>query len=151
MKKKGIIILLFLVLIMTGCSKEKNFVGTWEADLLNQSARDGAGELSKEMYGGVLGSFASLLADEIHWNATMEIREDGTLTMSNGMEFTANWELDGDTIIISGKNISGTATLSDDQKTLYFKNTVSSEDSGTEDGLMVGSDSLDFEFTRKEE
>lgn len=136
---------------MAGCSKKKNFVGTWETDILNQgNAKEAAGDLTKEAYGGFLGSLASALADEFHWKATMQINADGTLIMSNGMEFTATWKQDGDKILIDGDNIAGTATLSDDQKTLYFNNTVTTEEPEQTNGFVFGSNSIEFEFTRKE-
>lgn len=152
LKSKIMICVMFCgFFLLSGCTKEKNFVGTWEADILDQgNARDDAGELSKEAYGGFLGAFASVLADELHWNATMQINEDGTLTMNSGMEFTATWKQEGDKIIISGDNIAGTATLSDDQKTLYFNNTLSAEEPEQTNGFVFGSNSIDFEFTRKE-
>lgn len=138
-------------LLLTGCAKEKNFVGTWEADLFEQNnAKEQAGELTKGAYGGFLGSLASIIGNELHWNATMTINEDGSLTMDNGMQFTASWQQDGDKIIISGDNIAGTATLSDDQKTLYFHNTASAEEPEQTNGVVLGSNSIDFEFTRKD-
>ena len=149
MKRKLLLIVVVgVVMLLGGCSKEKNFVGTWEGDLLDQSTKDAAGELSGSLYGGFLGSFASALADEMHWNATLDIRSDGTLTMDAGMAVEATWEQGGDTITISGDSIAGTATLSDDQKTLYFSNTISSDE--TTNGFAMGSSTLDFEFTRKD-
>ncbi|WP_239822378.1 hypothetical protein [Streptococcus mitis] len=84
------------------------------------------------------------------WNATMEIKKDGTLTMDNGETFSAKWHQKGDKIVIEGKNISGIATLSDDQKTLYFENKPLNDNSDNQNGFMIGENSLKFEFKKVE-
>ena len=81
----------------------------------------------------------------------MEIKKDGTLTMDNGETFSAKWHQKGDKIVIEGKNISGIATLSDDQKTLYFENKPLNDNSDNQNGFMIGENSLKFEFKKVEQ
>lgn len=95
-------------------------------------------------------SWKKVLSKYIHWNATMEIKKDGTLTMDNGETFSAKWHQEGDKIVIEGKNISGIATLSDDQKTLYFENKPLNDNSDNQNGFMIGENSLKFEFKKVE-
>lgn len=141
---------IFLV-CLSACTPRKNFVGTWKTDLFDYG---NTRELGDEMASGLLeddflGSFASMLVGELHWNATMEIKEDGTLIMNSGMEFYATWRQEGDKIIIEGDNIYGVATLSEDQKTLYFENSVNGK-LDDPDGIVLGSNTITFEFKRIE-
>lgn len=153
MKRRGLTIILFSVFfVFSGCStSEADFIGVWETDIFDQGdSREQASDAAKGAFGDFFGALASSLADALQWNAVMEIREDGTLSMDSGMTFTATWEFDGDKIIISGDNIAGTATLSDDKNTLYFSNTISTEETDQSTGIAIGSNSLDFEFYRNE-
>lgn len=150
MKRRFLFLMLFSLFILGGCASPKNFVGTWQTDLfdMGNTREDGTSIVTNAVGGGLLGDFASALSKELHWNATMEIREDGTLTIDNGMTFEATWKQEGDKIIISGKNISGTATLSDDQQVLHFKNTIG--DGSNPNGLVIGENSLEFDFEKVE-
>ncbi len=85
--------------------------------------------------------------NELHFNATMEIKEDGTLVMDSGMLFNVNWKKDGNKITIDGANIYGIATLSEDQNTLYFENIIDKNSKPT-NGITIGSKSITFEFKR---
>ena len=93
------------------------------------------------------GNILSMLMNELHFNATMEIKEDGTLVMDSGMLFDATWKKDGDKIIIDGANIYGVATLSEDQNTLYFENIID-KNAEQANGITIGSNSITFEFKR---
>ena len=146
-----ITICLFVLTTLVACTPEKRFVGTWTTDILNQgNARENAKDLTDSLVDSELsGSILSILMDELHFNATMEIKEDGTLVMDSGMLFDATWEKDGDKIIIDGANIYGVATLSEDQNTLYFENIINKNAEPT-NGITFGSNSITFEFKRVE-
>ena len=142
MKKSllSLIIIALASLLLCACAK-KNFTGKWKTDIFDQGSvrEDGAKIAGK-----------SILSKYIHWNATMEIKKDGTLTIDNGETFSAKWHQKGDKIVIEGKNISGIATLSDDQKTLYFENKPLNDNSDNQNGFMIGENSLEFEFKKVE-
>lgn len=144
-----ITICLFVLTTLVACTPEKRFVGTWTTDILNQgNTRENAKDLADSLVDSELsGSILSTLMDELHFNATMEIKEDGTLVMDSGMLFDATWQKDGDKIIIDGANIYGVATLSEDQNTLYFENIINKNAEPT-NGLTFGSNSIIFEFKR---
>ncbi len=142
-----ITICLFVLTTLVACTPEKRFVGTWTTDILNQG---NAKDVTDSLVGSELsGSILSVLMDELHFNATMEIKEDGTLVMDSGMLFDATWEKDGDNIIIDGDNIYGIATLSEDHNTLYFENIINKNAEST-NGITFGSNSIIFEFKRVE-
>ena len=142
-------ILLFAFITLNTCTSEKRFVGTWTTDIFNQgNTRKDAQSMINSLAGNELsGNILSKLMNELHFNATMEIKEDGTLVMDSGMLFDATWKKDGDKIIIDGANIYGVATLSEDQNTLYFENII---DKNVEqaNGITIGSNSITFEFKR---
>lgn len=149
--KKVFSIAIFLLTfsLITACTPEKRFVGTWTTDIFNQgNTRENAKDITDSLVDNELsGSILSMLTDELHFNATMEIKEDGTLVMDSGMLFDASWEKDGDKIIIDGANIYGVATLSEDQNTLYFENILDKNAEST-NGISFGSNSITFEFVR---
>ncbi|HFI0911084.1 TPA: hypothetical protein ACGOX8_000215 [Streptococcus suis] len=144
-----ITICLLAFMNLVACTSEKRFVGTWTTDIFNQgNSRENAKDLANSLMGSELsGSILSLFIDELHFNATMEIKENGTLVMDSGMLFDATWEREGDKIIIDGANIYGIATLSEDQDTLYFENIIN-KNSETTNGITLGSNSIIFEFKR---
>ncbi|MGU7887757.1 hypothetical protein ACS6YU_04905 [Streptococcus suis] len=144
-----ITICLLAFMNLVACTPEKRFVGTWTTDIFNQgNSRENAKDLANSLMGSELsGSILSLFIDELHFNATMEIKENGTLVMDSGMLFDATWEREGDKIIIDGANIYGIATLSEDQDTLYFENIIN-KNSETTNGITIGSNSIIFEFKR---
>ena len=146
-----ITICLFTLTTLVACAPEKRFVGIWTTDIFNQgNTRENAKDLTDSLVDSELnGSILSMLMDELHFNATMEIKEDGTLVMDSGMLFDATWEKDGDKIIIDGANIYGIATLSEDQNTLYFENIINKNADPT-NGITFGSNSITFEFKRVE-
>ncbi len=145
-------IYLLVFSLLTACTPEKRFIGTWTTDIFDQgNTRENAKNISGSLAGDELtGSFFSMFIDELHFNATMEIKEDGTLVMDSGMLFDATWERDGDKIIIDGANIYGVATLSEDQNTLYFENILDKNAEQT-NGISFGSNSITFEFKRVEQ
>ena len=142
-------ILLFTFISLNACTPEKRFVGTWTTDIFNQgNTREDAKSIINSLAGNELsGSILSMLMNELHFNATMEIKEDGTLVMDSGMLFDATWKKDGDKIIIDGANIYGVATLSEDQNTLYFENIID-KNAEQVNGITIGSNSITFEFKR---
>lgn len=144
-----IVILLFTFIILTACTPEKKFIGTWTTDIFNQgNTREDAKSIVNSLSGNNLsGNILSILMNELHFNATMEIKEDGTLVMDSGMLFNANWKKDGNKITIDGANIYGIATLSEDQNTLYFENIIDKHSKPT-NGITIGSKSITFEFKR---
>ncbi|MDU2537555.1 MAG: hypothetical protein E7D29_00230 [Streptococcus mitis] len=144
-----IVILLFTFIILTACTPEKKFIGTWTTDIFNQgNTREDAKSIVNSLSGNNLsGNILSILMNELHFNATMEIKEDGTLVMDSGMLFNANWKKDGNKITIDGANIYGIATLSEDQNTLYFENIIDKNSKPT-NGITIGSKSITFEFKR---
>lgn len=144
-----ITILLLAFMALTACTSEKIFVGTWTTDIFNQgNTRENAKNITNSLADNELsGNILSMLMDELHFNATMEIKEDGTLVMDSGMKFDATWKKDGDKIIIDGANIYGVATLSEDQNTLYFENIIDKNVEST-NGITIGSNSIIFEFKR---
>lgn len=144
-----ITILLLAFMALTACTSEKRFVGTWTTDIFNQgNTRENAKNITNSLADNELsGNILSMLMDELHFNATMEIKEDGTLVMDSGMKFDATWKKDGDKIIIDGANIYGVATLSEDQNTLYFENIIDKNVEST-NGITIGSNSITFEFKR---
>lgn len=144
-----IVILLFTFIILTACTPEKKFIGTWTTDIFNQgNTREDAKSIVNSLAGNNLSSnILSILMNELHFNATMEIKEDGTLVMDSGMLFNANWKKDGNKITIDGANIYGIATLSEDQNTLYFENIIDKNSKPT-NGITIGSKSITFEFKR---
>lgn len=150
---KKVLSLSFLIVLacfmLAGCKPQKNFVGTWKTDVFDQGdSRETASKIVGKASGQE--ALASFIAKMVHWNATMEIKQDGTLIMNSGEEFSATWKQDGDKIIIQGKNISGVATLSDDQQTLYFENKPL-DDSSEQNGIVIGENSLMFEFKKVEQ
>lgn len=144
-----IVILLFTFIILTACTPEKKFIGTWTTDIFNQgNTREDTKSIVNSLSGNNLsGNILSILMNELHFNATMEIKEDGTLVMDSGMLFNANWKKDGNKITIDGANIYGIATLSEDQNTLYFENIIDKNSKPT-NGITIGSKSITFEFKR---
>lgn len=144
-----IVILLFTFIILTACTPEKKFIGTWTTDIFNQgNTREDAKSIVNSLSGNNLsGNILSIFMNELHFNATMEIKEDGTLVMDSGMLFNANWKKDGNKITIDGANIYGIATLSEDQNTLYFENIIDKNSKPT-NGITIGSKSITFEFKR---
>lgn len=144
-----IVILLFTFIILTACTPEKKFIGIWATDIFNQgNTREDAKSIVNSLSGNNLsGNILSILMNELHFNATMEIKEDGTLVMDSGMLFNANWKKDGNKITIDGANIYGIATLSEDQNTLYFENIIDKNSKPT-NGITIGSKSITFEFKR---
>ncbi|MGT2785244.1 hypothetical protein [Streptococcus merionis] len=133
-----------------GCQSRANYVGQWQTDIFDQgnSRKAGAGFAGSAFGGGVWNSISSAIANQLHWNATLTLNEDGTAVMDNGMKFSATWREEGGHIVIEGDNIEGTATLSDDNNTLYFKNNLSDEPSSN--GMTIGQNYLEFEFKRVE-
>lgn len=144
-----IVILLFTFIILTACTPEKKFIGTWTTDIFNQgNTREDAKSIVNSLAGNNLsGNILSILMNELHFNATMEIKEDGTLVMDSGMLFNAKWKKDGNKITIDGANIYGIATLYEDQNTLYFENIIDKNSKPT-NGITIGSKSITFEFKR---
>lgn len=144
-----IVILLFTFIILTACTPEKKFIGIWTTDIFNQgNTREDVKSIVNSLSGNNLsGNILSILMNELHFNATMEIKEDGTLVMDSGMLFNANWKKDGNKITIDGANIYGIATLSEDQNTLYFENIIDKNSKPT-NGITIGSKSITFEFKR---
>lgn len=144
-----IVILLFTFIILTACTPEKKFIGTWTTDIFNQgNTREDAKSIVNSLSGNNLsGNILSIFMNELHFNATMEIKEDGTLVMDSGMLFNANWKKDGNKITIDGANIYGIATLYEDQNTLYFENIIDKNSKPT-NGITIGSKSITFEFKR---
>lgn len=142
-------ILLFTFMTLNACTQEKRFVGTWTTDIFNQgNTREDAKSIINSLAGNELsGNILSMLMNELHFNATMEIKEDGTLVMDSGMLFDATWKKDGDKIIIDGANIYGVATLSEDQNTLYFENIID-KNAEQANGITIGRNSITFEFKR---
>lgn len=142
-------IILLSCIMLLGCSSPKNFTGKWKTDIFDQgTVREDGAKIAGKATGQT--DLASIISKYIHWNATMEIKKDGTLTMDNGETFSAKWHQKGDKIVIEGKNISGIATLSDDQKTLYFENKPLNDNSDNQNGFMIGENSLKFEFKKVE-
>ena len=135
-------ILLFAFITLNACTSEKRFVGTWTTDIFNQgNTREDAKSIINSLAGNELsGNILSMLMNELHFNATMEIKEDGTLVMDSGMLFDATWKRDG-------ANIYGVATLSEDQNTLYFENIID-KNAEQANGITIGSNSITFEFKR---
>ena len=85
--------------MLLGCSSPKNFTGKWKTDIFDQgSVREDGAKIAGKATGQA--DLASIISKYIHWNATMEIKKDGTLTMDNGETFSAKWHQKGDKIVI---------------------------------------------------